>query len=265
MPQKLFLAGSGEIDSILESLKIRLLEKTGMDAVLCSTPEGLILPEQNSEKTDWVNFLPAIGAAYDGVAHSPIWFDFMNPQSKRTEKKKPISWKPFAFLTVGLLILGCGLWLSIIQKKLSVLQNLDNLIAQTQPNLDSTRLSRQYWNLFRSYLPDPQGGIRLSYLDILYEIHKLMPDTDDTYITDLVIIGHDRSSSAGNYDINITGRSSEVAEVVTEFIDRVNNSEMFQKAEMAKSLTRESGDSFYPISFSVTCNLSRNPVGKNKP
>ncbi|MCK4627637.1 MAG: hypothetical protein KAT56_01465, partial [Sedimentisphaerales bacterium] len=161
-----------------------------------------------------------------------------------------------------------------------------------QPELEKMAKAKKNWNLFRSYLPSSQGGDRLSYLNILYEMNQIMPNTREAYLTSLTIIGKKSISPTTQSDIVIIGRVSKgdvitgkvgpgeettvkvspqeatsakdsQTDVSTGFIARLNNSNLFRKAEQAASLTLDDTDNLYPFSFSVTCNLRRaekNPV-----
>jgi len=163
-----------------------------------------------------------------------------------------------------------------------------------QPELEKMAKAKKNWNLFRSYLPSSQGGDRLSYLNILYEINQIMPNTREAYLTSLTIIGKKSISPTTPSDILITGRVSKgdvitgkvgpgeettvkvspqettpakdgQNDVSTGFIARLNNSKMFHKAEQWASLTLDVTDSLYPFSFSVTCNLRRAEKTTTKP
>ena len=145
-------------------------------------------------------------------------------------------------------------WLALVKQRMDELGNLERQISQMEPERDRMLALRDNWNLFSTYLPEFKGGKRLEYLRILYEINQLMPKTNDAYITNLTV-GKESAGSTGTYDIKITMKASRKVDVGTEFIERLNGSEMFQEAKQAGSLTRDETDSLYPISFSVTCNL----------
>jgi hypothetical protein len=319
VPQRVFLGASSRLINSLPPLAEQLRQKIGIEVSICSPEAGLVVAGSRKEKqdhpsevashfpptsqspsashtpptvADTADFQPAIGAALDGLAATPTWFDFRHPQGRFSEKKKPISWKPFVFAAAASILLGCAFWLSLVQQKITERDRLNTSLNQLQPELEKIAKAKNNWHLFRSYLPSSQGGDRLSYLEILYEINQVMPNTREAYLTSLTIIGKKSISPATPSDILITGRVSKgdvitgkvgpgeettvkvspqeitptkdnQSDVSTGFIARLNNSNLFNKAEQAASLTLDVTDSLYPFSFSVTCNLRRaekNPV-----
>ena len=315
VPQRVFLGASSRLISSLPPLAEQLRQKTGIEVSICSPEAGLVVAGSRKEKkehpletetashfppasqspsvahthptiAETADFQPAIGAALDGLAATPTWFDFRHPQGRFSEKKKPISWKPFVFAGVASILLGCAFWLSLVQQKITERDQLNTSLNQLQPELEKIAKAKNNWHLFRSYLPSSQGGDRLSYLNILYEINQIMPNTGEAYLTSLTIIGKKSTSPATPSDILITGRVSkgdvitgkvgpgeeatgkispqeamsakkDQSNVSTGFIARLNNSNLFHKAEQAASLTLDVTDNLYPFSFSVTCNLRR--------
>ena len=307
VPQRVFIGSDSELINSLQPLAERLRQKTGIEVSICSPDAGLSVlgvrkenqdrpPEAGSSVppgshiptavADTADFQPAIGAALDGLAATPTWFDFRHPQGRFSKKKKSISWKPFVFAGATSILLGCAFWLSLVQQKITERDQLSVSLKQLQPELEKMARAKKNWNLFRSYLPSSQGGDRLSYLNILYEINQMMPNTREAYLTSLTIIGKKSVSPTTSSDILITGRVSKgdvitgkvgpgeettvkinpqettpakdsKSNVSTGFIARLNNSMMFHKAEQASSLTLDDTDNLYPFSFSVTCNLRR--------
>jgi len=319
VPQRVFLGASSRLIGSLSPLAEQLRQKIGIEVSICSPEAGLVVAGSRKEKqnrpsetashfppasqlpsvsqvpsalhtpptvADTADFQPAIGAALDGLAATPTWFDFRHPQGKFSEKKKPVSWKPFVFAAVASILLGCAFWLSLVQQKITERDQLNISLNQLQPELEKIAEAKNNWHRFRSYLPSSQGGDRLSYLNILYEINQIMPNTGEAYLTSLTIIGKKSTSPATPSDILITGRVSKgdvitgkvgpgeettvkvslqeitpakdnQSDVSTGFIARLNNSNLFNKAEQAASLTLDVTDNLYPFSFSVTCNLRR--------
>ncbi|MBN1765080.1 MAG: hypothetical protein JW860_07475 [Sedimentisphaerales bacterium] len=253
-PRKIFIGGDRSMADRLDSISLELQNSLSVETSLCSPLAGLSWAGSRDQQTDVSDFQPAIGAALDGLSVTPTWFNFLHPQSVRARKKKPISWKPLILILFIAMAILLGMWMTLVQQKILERDDLMNQITRMQPDLKQMDLARRNWELFRSYLPAAQGGYRLSYLGILYEINQLMPDTSDCYITSLTIVGHKSSISVTASDINITGRVSQ-GDVLTEFIERLNASDIFQEAKMAGSQTREVSDVLYPLSFSVTCNL----------
>ena len=139
-----------------------------------------------------------------------------------------------------------------------------DIINSIEPGLTEMLEARENYNLFRPFLPPNQGGNRLQHLTILYEITRLFPDPNDAYLTELTIFNRDKGGLATSYDIVTVGKVRQ-GDTLTEFIDRLNRSELFQESKRAGSLTQEPGDSLYPFSFSVACNLRRPTAGTAKP
>jgi len=284
VPMKIYLGGGNRWTGSLASLAGRLKKKIGIEVALCRPEADLILQGPKEEISDLADFTPAIGAALDGLAASPTWFDFLHPRGRATDKKKPVSWKPFVFAAVASILLGCAFWLSLVQQKITERDSLKISLDQLQPELEKMAHAKGNWTRFRSYLPAGQGGGRLNFLHILYEISERMPGSKEAYLTSLTISGQRSITPATTSDILITGRvrkgdlimgkvsaleaSSGKSEPVTKivekdtpsdvstgFIARLNDSKLFHKAEQAASLTLDTTDSLYPFSFSVTCNL----------
>ncbi|MFC1782125.1 hypothetical protein ACFL02_00900 [Planctomycetota bacterium] len=249
-PERLFVAGylpSGR--EYLEKLVRQLHQKLSFEVALCSPWRGII-HQKEDQQTDLSPYIPALGAAFDGLEASPTWFNFLLPRGARIKKKPYFTWKPFALTAVLAVIMLSVFWFYLVQQKNATLQDLNYQIGQAAPALETTRRAREKWNLFRSYVPAPQGGARLEYLRILGEISRLFPSTEVAYVSSLEIF--DRAT-AGN-DITITGFVFE-GQVLTNFVNNLENSPMFQDVrrfgpDMVSKLN-------YPFSFTVTCNLRR--------
>ena len=155
------------------------------------------------------------------------------------------------------LVVG-GHWVTLVRGQHDRLEELRVQQTETAPGLARVRQARKNWELFRPYLAHAAEGARQSYLRILHEITRLFPDRDDAYVTELVIATNTQGRSATDRDISITGNVRQ-GEVVTAFIERLNNSRMFQEAKQG-ALTQVPDDTYYPFSFSVKCNLRREPT-----
>jgi len=266
VPQRLFLAESrdptnlpDETTNSLEPLEEQIRRKTGLKVTCCYTLMGIGWHDGPPEEIDILDFVAAIGAALDGLAVSPTWFDFLHPRGRHSDKKHIPFWRPFAVAGVLAVFLVGTLWLALVKQRMDELGRIERQISQMEPERDRMLALHDNWNLFSTYLPESKGGKRLEYLRILYEINQLMPSTNDAYITNLTI-GKEGTGLTGAYDIQITMKVSRKVDVGTEFIERLNNSKMFQEAKQAGTRTHDETDSLYPISFSVTCNLRQSMI-----
>jgi len=302
VPQRVILGSGSKTSAALKITADRLQEKIGIKVSVCSPKAGLTLTGFSTEEADIADFQPAIGAALDGLAASPTWFDFLHPRGRISERKKTVSWKPFVVAAAAAILLGCAYWASLVQHKITERDNLRYRIAQLQPQMKDMARAKSNWNLFRSYLPTTQEGYRQSYLRILHEISRLMPDTKEAYLTSLTINGKKNITLGTGSDIIINGLVSKgdviAGKVVatedttdtkgqapaqtagegkatdknntgntsTGFIARMNSSKMFYKAEQAGDLAPGGDPSDpYPFSFSVTCYLRRPEGSTNEP
>ncbi|MCP4712322.1 MAG: hypothetical protein GY869_27185, partial [Planctomycetes bacterium] len=94
-PQRLFIAGVCQ-DGSLDDLATPLNQELGIEVTPCSSWRHVIqLPTPD---TNLSMYIPALGAALDGLDVSPSWFNFLQPRSARPEKRKPITWRPFALV-----------------------------------------------------------------------------------------------------------------------------------------------------------------------
>lgn len=302
VPQRVILGAGSKAGASLNITAEQLQEKIGIKVSVCSPKAGLTLMGVPGGETDIADYQPAIGAALDGLAASPTWFDFLHPRGRITEKKKTVSWKPFVVAAAAAILLGCAYWASLVQHKITERDNLRFRITQLQPQMKAMARAKSNWTLFRSYLPAKQEGYRLSYLRILNEISRLMPDTKEAYLTSLTINGKKSTTLSAGSDITINGLVSKgdvitgkvgASEDTTEtkgqepaqtsgegkstdksntgnastgFIARLNSSKMFYKAEQAGDLAPGGDPSDpYPFSFSVTCYLRRPEGGISEP
>jgi hypothetical protein len=257
-PERIFLAQDDNQDqNPAEERANNFRNKLGIEVSFCtSLQEVFTLKEPSPENIS--KFIPALGAALDGLEVSPTWFNLLHPRGSRVKKKKHLSWKPFAFLALAAVVLTCVFWISLVQQKYQALRDLKDQLVQTNPNLEITRQAREKWNLFHSYLPAASGGTRRSYLLIVGEISQLFPDTESAHVTRLEIIS--KSGATAGYNISIAGNVSE-SMVLNDFVARLNGSQMFQEVKQAGT-TLVPGNLYYPYSFSVTCNLrpTRQPI-----
>ncbi len=258
-PKRLFLAVSEDAAGWQAGpLAEKLAGRLKMSVSLCPVFDHPLLQQKKKENRLLLRYIPALGAALDGLAVSPTWFDFFHPRGVTEEKKRRISWKPFVFLLGILFIMLLGFWGSMVQQKLHRLHDIQKQIKANEPELARIYASRDAWNLFRSYLPVEQSGNRLDIFSTFYEISNLYPDPNDAYVNTLEITGKD-----GAYTVKITGNVRE-DKIVTNFIETLNTSRIFREAKLEGPITTLATpeNPFYPLSFSITCQIAKTPVTK---
>ncbi|MBN2377806.1 MAG: hypothetical protein JXD22_15520 [Sedimentisphaerales bacterium] len=265
-PERVFLgAGTRAMRGVLWGLSEALTEQaqSSVAVTLCSDVDsewegiGGFNKEDEPEAGEYV---PATGAALDGMRISPVWFDFFHPRGARQEKKHAISWKPFVLMAVAAMVMFGGFWLNLVQKNQRQIRQLEDAVNQTQPELLKIDEARAKWLLFRSYLPKYRGGNRRAYLEILAEISQACPSTEEAYVTKLDI--SDRGSDRVNYDIVISGKVSAKG-ILDDFMKKLSASPMFQDVKQDKELAVNLREEYYQFSFSITCKLrSEQLVGK---
>jgi hypothetical protein len=136
------------------------------------------------------------------------------------------------------------------------LRGFEEQLKQIEPDRKARIKARENYTLFRSFISSDDGGTRLEHLRILYELWELFPDTNDAYITGLIIYDRPRTTLTTNYDIEAKGRVRQ-GDISTEFMDQLNSSDLFQEAKQGSNWTSDTSDSLYPFNFSVNCNLKR--------
>ncbi len=248
-PEHLYLTSHQEPNE--ESLAV-LQQKLSMPVTLCKAGAGIRFAGASEKIPNKVDYVPAIGAALDGLSSSVVWFDFLHPHGRHIEKKK-FSWTPLIAAVVTLILVGGGLWLSILDQKMAHLRQLKGQISQLEPELNNIMQSKQTWELFSSYLPAEMNGSRVEYLRILYEINQLMPETRDAFIANLTLT-QSIPPGSDNKQVVVTVRANQ-AELGTQLINDLNQSSRFQDAAQIGPRTRDENDTLYPLSFSVGCNL----------
>ncbi|MBN1844062.1 MAG: hypothetical protein JW810_00135 [Sedimentisphaerales bacterium] len=251
-PQRIFLA-AGDVRS-QEALAriVRILRREqSCQITVCRSWEHMI-SARDGQETDFSGYLPAIGAAFDGVAASPTWFNFLHPRSLESEKKSHLTWRPFALIALAVLILVGAFWISRVQQKRQKLQDLAHQISETRPGLELTRKARENWNLFRPYMATRSDGTRRAYLNILAELSRLFPNTEEAHVTKLIV--NDKVALASDFNITISGNVSDKL-VLNQFMTKLNESAMFQQVQQSGELTYSERNKFYPWSFAVTCNF----------
>ena len=254
VPERLFLSLVDDAIVSPAATAAKVEKKLAIPVSICDQPVGLIVRAAGKELA-LSKYVPAIGASLDGLSMSPTWFDFLHPRGKIEEKKRHVSWKPLVLAVAAIVVAAMVFWFSLVQQRWNRLRLLDARIARMAPDRTKMLDAKDNWRLMRPYLPTSFGGSRREYLYIIGEISRLFPDTKDAYITDLDITERSVGSSAGNYDIKITGNVRE-GEIVTGFVDRLNGSEMFYEAKPGPR-TSVPGNSYYSFKFSVTCRLRR--------
>ena len=267
-PERVFLgAGTRAMRAVLGALSEAITEglQSSVAVSLCSEEDnewegiGGFNKEDEPEPGEYV---PATGAALDGMRISPVWFDFLHPRGARQEKKRAISWRPFVLMAVAAMVMFGGFWLNLVQKNQREIKQLEDAVYQTQPELLKIDEAREKWLLFRSYLPEYRGGNRRAYLEILAEISQAFPSTEEAYVTRLDI--SERGGDRVDYDIAISGKVSEKGKL-NDFMVRLLESPMFQDVKQDKELAVSLREEYYQFSFSITCKLrSKQSAGKDE-
>ena len=251
-PERIFVAHSGADETETKRLAEHLGETLGVTASTCLAWGDFLVQADGKDKTLLAEFIPALGAALDGLEASPTRFDFQHPCLADTQKRRKTTWKPFAIMAALCLLVMVGFWFTLVQQRHHQLRELETQIAESQPARVALLDDQRNWNLFRRYVSTARDGARLSYLNILYQITRLFPDTDKAYVTRFTV--SNRPSPAMGYEINIEGNVVTGGEVVTDFIAKLNNSQVFQEAQSG-SLDFNPTVMFYSTRFSVTCFL----------
>ncbi len=255
MPERVFVAAAESADELAEFIQHRL----GVSVTACHSWEATDLKCTKSDVAV-AEYAGAVGAAFDGMSVSPIWFNFLHPRSEKIPKKKRVSWKPFGAALLCACVVCIGFWGTLVQQRRNRLQELEMQLVQAAPMQQKMRKARDEWKLLLPYVSREAGGRRAEYLRVFYELNRLLPNTENLYLEELTISTTTRAKTAGVSDIVIKGRARQV-EAITTFIKALNSSNMFQEAEQEGKVTmRETPDTYYPASFSVKCNLRKEPV-----
>jgi len=255
-PQRLFIAGVCQ-DGTLDDLAKPLHQELNIAVTPCHSWRHVIqLPAAD---TDLSRYVPALGAALDGLDVSPCWFNFLQPRSARAEKRKPITWRPFALVGLITVLIFGAFWFYLVQQKKMTLNDLEDEIEQAGPDLASTGQARDNWFLFRPFVSATQDGSRLEYIKNIGEISRLFPDTDSAYVIRMDIV--DNNSS--NEQVTITGRVRE-APVLSGFVNKLNSSALFKDVG-TRGMERSTVPNHpYPVSFTLFCNMQRPGDGEKQ-
>ncbi|MCH9022338.1 MAG: hypothetical protein IID32_06205, partial [Planctomycetes bacterium] len=256
-PQRLYFARAHKAIAPNDPFVEIIGSKLGVPVSSCDLLDESFVRKAGDSDEAVTAYAAAIGAAMDGLAASPISFNFHHPSLARTHKKKQITWKPFAVAACVALASAVGYWGYLVDQKTTHLATLKSMRDSFKPDLARSIEAHANWNLLREFIPAGDGGNRLRQLNILYEATRLFPDTTDAYVSELTIA--DRAGQPSGYDMTIKGKLRQ-SEVVTAFIVRLNESERFHEAKRIGDLTSDPGDTLYPYSFSVSCNLRPPPI-----
>jgi len=259
-PQQLALSFGAGFDSGRDTKLARQLEQDLEIPVIISEPDSGVTfssPSQASESLR--GYQPALGAALQSLGFDLRGFNFLHPHGMRRAKRTLTSWRPWLALTAVVVLAVMAFFLYLVGQQRARLQDINEQIALRQPQMEQIKQSQENWNLFRTFLPAdenlpaPQTGSRLSILDILCELTRLFPDTQDAYITELLL----QQNKSGAWEITITGNVRQ-SEFHTAFIDRLLDSQLFRDPRQAGPLLQVADNELYPYSFSITCTLRRN-------
>ena len=259
VPQRMFIAHRGEPSDVVRPDVAQLERELKIPVSACQSFDGLVSWADQEGQKALVEFVPALGAALDGLGASAAYFDFLHPRGRATKRPRRISWKPLMAIAATLLVAGSVYWLNLVQQRQKQLRELEGQISQTAPEREMILATRAKWELFRSFLPAQEGGSRQEYLGILYEITRLFPHTKEAYVTELYITPKLSVGGGSSSDITIKGQANK-DEVATKFFEDLEQSPMFEDVKRGP-ITRESENALYQVGFSVTCKLERGGGG----
>ena len=261
LPSRIFLSGvssSNENTNWENELAAIIAYNTSMEVTVCVPDLDVIWQTENP--THAPNFAGALGAAFDGAGASSITFDFLRIKEKKQDNKK--NGQTTLLVAIFLLaLLALVLWISIVGQRKSTIKRLENDISNSVPLKTQVYTAQSHWVNCMKYIHESKGGSRMEYLKVLYEISRLMPDTDKAYLTNLSVYT-DKNDTG--YNVKITVKATE-ATLITELIESLNQSDKFKDIKQDGARTHDETDAFYPISFSVTFNLNRPPAMKPYP
>ncbi len=259
LPECVLLSCGGEFDPGEERVLAEHLERDLEMPVSLTEPEaGLTISAAAVPPESLRSYQPALGAALHGLGFDVRGFNFLHPHGTRHEKRAFTSWRTWLALTGVVVLAVMVFFIYLVGQRRARLHDIQEQIALWQPKIEQIEKSQKNWNLFRTYLPADeklsaaQTGSRLSMLDILCELTRLFPDTQDAYITEL-LLGQNKS---GLWEITITGNVRQ-SEFHTAFINRLLDSELFRDPRQAGPLLQVADNVLYPYSFSITCTLRR--------
>lgn len=267
-PQSFYVAGSCETQRALLEANAALLEQTlAASCMICHKLHHVFLPDEKKKTLELWAFVPALGAAYNGLGVCQTAFNFLHPRGRASEPKKQFSWRPFLFILFGIILIMGLYWSNEIRQRRQILTDLNASIEHEQPKLETIRQAKKDWMLLRSFVASKGGdslfdGRRRQMIRVLAEISSLFPDSSQAYITDLTVSDLAALASPTTAtDISIRGKVSQ-GDSVPDFIDKLNKSELFQEAKQAGVLAKDATDPLYPTTFSITCNLRRSTGGQ---
>ena len=262
LPNRIFLSGAqpeNENDKWENELAALLSHNTSMEVTICMSDLDVIW--QTDEPVHPADYTGALGAALEGFGASPISFDYLHIKEKKPQENKKSGFTTILVATIFMAILALVLWLSIVGQRKSSINRLEKDIADSEPLKEEVYTAQAHWVNSMKYIHESKGGSRLEYLKVLYEVSRLMPNTDKAYLTNLSVFT-DKNESG--YNVKLTVKATE-ATLITELIESLNQSDKFKDIKQDGARTHDQTDEFYPISFSVTFNLNRPPAIKPYP
>lgn len=173
--------------------------------------------------------MQAIDRADQGKADAPLPrnFDFaIRPEKNRKSIK--LTWKQWLKLSVAVVGIIVGVMLvEVVFKKIS-LWNLKQKYAKLEPQINQRQEMRRLITQARPWMNSARGGSRPAYRHVYDAINDLLPATDQAYVTWLEI---SMDNTLGKQVVRIDGRSTGT-DTLYEFVSRLNNSLLFEKAEL---------------------------------
>jgi len=177
-------------------------------------------------------------------------FNFLT-RRRRSRKKISLSWRG-ALLAAGVLVaIALSATAGRALVKYLEMARLQEQYDRLAPLQAQQQEAQQRLQAVRSWIAQDKGGQRTKYLPILVAITELFPSTSEAYVTSLEIR---TDSQTQELMVRLDGRSRGT-EVLYEFVSRLNNSQMFDKAQLGRILDQPDTSSAFVKRFSVTFGL----------
>ncbi|HPS53100.1 MAG TPA: hypothetical protein PLK08_06075 [Phycisphaerae bacterium] len=182
-------------------------------------------------------YIAAVGLAMQAIEHAgqhgkadampPRNFNFIiRPQKNRKQLK--LTWKQWGKLTAVFIAVVAGVLLTEVFVKKISLWNLQQRYSRLEPQINQRQEIRKLITQARPWMNPSLGGSRPAYRNVYDTINNLLPNTDQAYVTWLEIR---MDNDLGKQVVRIDGRSTGT-DSLYEFVSRLNNSLLFEKAEL---------------------------------
>ncbi len=242
-----------------QTVAAALTADTALEITIC--PPDLGLSWQKKPQEPQATYSAAIGAALNGLHLARECFDYLHIKEVRANENQNTSRAILRLLIILIASVAIALWFGIIGQRKSTIKNLERSIAQYQIQKVPVFKAQEQWMNCAGYISQTQGGTRLEYLRILYEITRLMPPTEKAYITNLSVFS-DRATYGYNVKLSIKANEAGLTSYIT---GNLKKSPLFRDIQDG-GRTNDKTDEFYPTNISITFNIVRplNPQVVNK-